>query len=215
MKGLFSSGSPFMNKLNDFADFIFVNLLYLVCCLPVFTIGAARSALYAVSFSYLDREETGVRIYLRAFRENFRAATPAWLLLLLCGLFLAFDFYVVITNRFPAYRFFAAVLAVLLVLYGMLLSQFFLVQARFRCGFRRLLGNSALIALAHPLRTAALLLLSALPWALLAFDPYLFASLTPVFVLLYFSLEGYLGARLMLKPFRKYAAENVRAEGAR
>ena len=42
MGGLFSYDSKLMQILNFIGDLIILNVLYLVCCLPVVTIGAAQ-----------------------------------------------------------------------------------------------------------------------------------------------------------------------------
>ncbi|MGO8609939.1 DUF624 domain-containing protein, partial [Rhizobium johnstonii] len=42
--------------LSTFLAFIALNLLYLVTCLPLVTIGAATSALYEVTIRYSDDE---------------------------------------------------------------------------------------------------------------------------------------------------------------
>ena len=57
MQGLFSIDSKFMQVLSRIYDIAVLNMLYLLTCLPIFTIGAATSALYAVCFRMgTDRE---------------------------------------------------------------------------------------------------------------------------------------------------------------
>ena len=48
-KSAFSYDSKLMTILNNLADLIFVNLLFIICCIPIVTIGAARAALHKVA----------------------------------------------------------------------------------------------------------------------------------------------------------------------
>ena len=84
MGGFFSLDSKFMQVMSRVADLIILNVIYLVTCLPVVTIGAASTALYTVCFRLgTAREGSLVKGYFRAFRDEFRQATLIWLFLLL------------------------------------------------------------------------------------------------------------------------------------
>ena len=86
MGGFFSLDSKFMQAMSRVADLIILNVIYLVTCLPVITIGAASTALYTVCFRLgTAREGSLVKGYFRAFRDEFRQATLIWLFLLLFG----------------------------------------------------------------------------------------------------------------------------------
>ena len=86
MGGFFSLDSKFMQAMSRVADLIILNVIYLVTCLPVVTIGAASTALYTVCFRLgTAREGSLVKGYFRAFRDEFRQATLIWLFLLLFG----------------------------------------------------------------------------------------------------------------------------------
>ena len=86
MGGFFSLDSKFMQAMSRVADLIILNVIYLVTCLPVVTIGAAGTALYTVCFRLgTAREGSLVKGYFRAFRDEFRQATLIWLFLLLFG----------------------------------------------------------------------------------------------------------------------------------
>ena len=72
-----------------------LNLLWLVCCLPVFTAGAATTALWYVCLKCAHGEETSVTaMFFRAFKQNFKQATVLWLILLPLGVLLGADIWV-------------------------------------------------------------------------------------------------------------------------
>ena len=87
-----SKFSQIMLKLSYGCD---LNLLWFVCSLPVFTLGAATAALYDVTLRMARGEEPGLtRRFFQAFRENFRQATTLWLMLLGIGALLGLDGYI-------------------------------------------------------------------------------------------------------------------------
>ena len=97
MGKLFSLDNPFWRSLNTVADMLILNLLYVACCLPVITVGAATSALYAVSMKLASKDEDiyVTRSFFRAFVSNFKQATLIWLIFLGIGAFLLYDLYLV------------------------------------------------------------------------------------------------------------------------
>ena len=91
----FSYESPFSQILLKLAYSCYLNLLWFVCCVPVFTIGAATTALYSVTLKIVnERENNLTRQFFKSFRENFRQSTVLWGILLGVGLFLAGDGYI-------------------------------------------------------------------------------------------------------------------------
>lgn len=73
----------------------YLNLLWFLCSLPVFTIGASTAALYDVTLKIVRGDDTALTArFFKAFRENFRQATVLWLILLALGVLLAADGYI-------------------------------------------------------------------------------------------------------------------------
>ena len=83
MRDFFNIESPFMQLLTRVGDLIIVNALYLVCCVPIVTIGAATAALHKVAQAIVYDTDNGIfKTFFRAFRENFKQATALWLMML-------------------------------------------------------------------------------------------------------------------------------------
>ena len=60
--------SPAMNFLSILADLIILNLLFVICSLPLVTFGAAYSAKYYVAMKIMRGEDTGTIIpFFKAF----------------------------------------------------------------------------------------------------------------------------------------------------
>ena len=91
----FSYDSKFSQILMRIAWCCYLNLLWFVCSIPVFTFGASTTALYRVTLKLVKNEEGPLTsMFFRAFRDNFRQATQLWLILLGAGLVLGADGYI-------------------------------------------------------------------------------------------------------------------------
>ena len=107
---IFSYESKFSQLLLKLCYACCLNLLWIVCSLPIFTIGASTTALYYASLKLVRDEESHIGAqFFRSFKENFKQATVLWLILLGVGLFLGADVYLVWHLRMNA----AGTLAVL------------------------------------------------------------------------------------------------------
>ena len=92
----FSYESKFSQLMLKLCYACYLNLLWLVCSLPIITIGASTTALYYTSLKIVRDQGQGIGAqFFRSFRENFRQATVLWLILLGAGLFLGADIYLV------------------------------------------------------------------------------------------------------------------------
>lgn len=83
---LVSDSSPLMTRVGQVALLVVCNLCWLLCSLPIITMGAASTALYAV---LLERQgmsfDTAFIAFFRAFRRCWRTATLLWLPILILG----------------------------------------------------------------------------------------------------------------------------------
>ena len=88
------SNSPVIAFLNKMTDLILLNLIYIVCCLPIVTIGAATTAMYYVCIISI-RQGDGyvIRRFWDSFRKNFKQATLIWLPLLVITIVMGFDLF--------------------------------------------------------------------------------------------------------------------------
>lgn len=93
---LFCRDSPLWRALTKVVDLIWLNILFVICCIPVFTVGAALSAMYSVTLKMCVNEEGAIsQDFFKAFRENFKQATILWGIMLGIGIFLIADFLMV------------------------------------------------------------------------------------------------------------------------
>ena len=199
--GIFAIDGKLAVFLNTLGNLMVLNLLTLLCSLPVFTAGAAMTALYT-STQRMARKEDGGLIagYFKAFRDNFRQATVLWLIGGGIILFMLFDIRLLqsVTGTFGlVYR---CLLLVLVLLFVLELIYSFAVLARFENTLKNTAKN-ALLFCAGKIGPALLMLaITALPVILFTIS-YRFL---PVLVLLGISGPAYLASIYFVSLFQSY-----------
>ena len=108
-----------------------LNLLWLICSLPVFTIGASTTALIYTSMKLSDNEGYWHQNFFSSFKENFKQATALFFIYLAAGAFLAGDFLLGGRAGNSFGQLMQGVAAILFVPYFLSLLYVFGVQAKF------------------------------------------------------------------------------------
>ena len=129
------------------------NLLFIICAIPVFTVGASLSGLYYLCLrARRDRCRGNVRIFqtfFKGFRENFKHATLGWLAMLALAVFLFLE--ISWCDQFSApVSYFKYGLIALLILDAVAFMYFFPNVAAFRSDARGVVANTAYFAFSRP-----------------------------------------------------------------
>lgn len=148
---IFKFDSPVMHFIGKVADMIILNLLCLVCCLPIVTVGASFSAKYYVSMKLVKGEEvTVIKPFFKAFKENFKQATKIWGIILVIGLVLAFDWVWIFSLGYGSVK---PIFLILLAVASVYLTAFFLSVfpfiARYEVTLLEAIKAGALFAFLH------------------------------------------------------------------
>lgn len=203
MPKFFNPDSPLMRFLTKLADLMILNLLFLLSCIPVVTIGAAWTAMYYVTLKMVrDEEDSIVRGFFRAFRRNWKQATILWLMVLGLGAVIVLDirFLNAMGDSSTAAAMKTAV-EILGVLGLMVLQYLFPGLARFEASTGNTLKNACLLAVGNLPKT--LLLSGAAVGAVyLSFWSNLTISVAiVVWVLMGFALMAYGNSGVLVKIF--------------
>lgn len=93
MNNIFNLNSPVMQFLSKVFDLLILNLLWLICCIPIITIGPATTAMYYVAMKIADDEYSEVlRPFFHSFKQNFFQGIILELIFIVSGLLLFFDY---------------------------------------------------------------------------------------------------------------------------
>lgn len=154
MSRIFDMDSPLFRGLSKLADLMILNILFLICCIPIVTIGAALTAMSYVTLKMKDGEEGYVtRTFFRSFRQNFKQSTIIWLILLLAAVIMFLDFQIIGAMEGGM----AAAMKVLLgmgsLIWLMISLYVFPLQSRFYNSIKATFQNAVLLAIANFPRT--------------------------------------------------------------
>lgn len=202
MKGIFRYDSPVMEFFSRIADLMILNVLTLVCMVPLVTIGASLTAMHSVLLRMVREEESHViRSYLNAFRANFKQATVLWVILAAVGAGIFLDWRIFRGKEGVP----SGVLTVLLGAAGIFWCLTFLyvfpLQAKFENKTAGTLKNAFIMSVAAFPRTLGMLMVSALPLLLVW---WLDAQCLPILFFFGASGPGYLSALLYSPYFKRF-----------
>ena len=154
-------GGGLLSRLSDFCDLVLLNLVFLLCCLPVFTIGAAVSGLCYANLK-LVRQDAGsiLKTYWKGFRGSFRPATLCWLAFLALAAVLTVDYRILpilLPGLYPAAR---LIVVTVFLFAGAMMLYLLPILAWFDCSGKQAMKNALLMLFGHFPQTLLLLLLN-------------------------------------------------------
>ena len=92
MRRLLDINNPIMRFLTAMFDLMALSVLWVVFSLPIFTMGAASTALYSAAYHHVRKGEDYLwNSFFSAFKENFKRSTLTWLVALAILGFLGAD----------------------------------------------------------------------------------------------------------------------------
>ena len=204
MFSMFSPDSKIMQIIGRITDLIVLNILFLLCCLPVFTIGAAVTAMYTLCFRMLRQEEGNIlKPYFRAFRENFKPATGVFLILsvILVPDYLYFDRFFHMNGILHYVSYFFVLIAALAVLTA---GFAFPWVSQFRNSASQTLKNALLLSIGNLPRAIAIAVITLLPVILWITNFDLFVKISFLWLALYFAAAAYMNAAILYPVFKPY-----------
>lgn len=201
--------NPVLDFINTLCNFIALNILFLITCLPVVTIGAALSSLYYVTIREA-RGEYGylIRPYLREFRRNLKTGTLAFAILSAIGAVLLFSlafWYSLGTTLSAAVT---GLIAIALIIWLFTFTYTFPLIGRFEDTAVRSLKNAFCLMMSNVKATLWLLLIYVVTLSLCFF----LAPMKLLMVLFGFAFIAYCQSYVLKNVFEPY--ENVQEVSA-
>lgn len=206
---IFSDNSILGRFLNIIGDIVILHFLWLLCSIPLFTIGASTTALY---YSCMKRIRTGegyvTRNFFRAFKENFKQATLIWLILICIGLILFADLSIGLNMSGMLSKFILISCSVFLIPYALVLLYIFPVQAKFENKIRDNFKNALLMSLRHFGYSLILIVILA-TFVIIGLGSQIGMGLM---LLCGAGFYGYLSSNVFVFIFRKYIPDELEAD---
>lgn len=197
---------PLAKVLGRLTDCITLSLLWILCSLPLVTIGASTTALYTMTLRMVRDEEGKIAAgFFRAFRENFKSAT--WIHLLLAALSGMLGIYWRAVGMLPDERmqaFFYGAFLLFLLLWLMEALFVYPVQARFENTVGNIMKNAWLMAVGNLHVFLIVVIVTGLPVWTFLLSTGLFARTLPAWILLGPGLIAWLNSFVFHHCFKRY-----------
>ena len=202
---IFDMDSSFNQFMAKIADFLLLNILFILTSIPIITIGTAITALYHVWFTYDDyMGDNQMKRYLKAYKDNFKQSI---FLSMLFGVF--FLFYGVSLMAYPLYDgvFSKLIFVVLIVsiMVVLILALFaFPYLARFRDSTKRILINTIQLIIKHFPSFILVIVMTFSPLVIMHQSVELFIFTLYIYLFIGFSMTTYMNAIIIKNVFNKY-----------
>ncbi len=178
-----------------------LNFLFLLSCLPIFTIGASMSAAFGTSYKLMKHEEEKLSdTYFKQFKRNFKQSTISWLGIMGLGVLFYFS-YPFLKGFFEIFPFVFFLFALFLGVFFLSVIYLFPMIAKFQSPLPSLFLNSLTLALKH---LPFSLLLFFLQGFVLIILPIYFPKIWFVWLFIGFGLVIYVSAIILNKIFSLY-----------
>ena len=203
---LFNPDSRIMIFLSRVADLVILNILWLVCCIPVVTIGASTTAMYHVIRHWQkDSVSSIMRDFFQSFKDDFKQATPVYLILLIPTVAVVMNAMLIFNPEnsaaVPSYLLVIWFISALILLF---ISSFvYPVMAFFADSIFKTLRNAMVLALANLPRTILISILNLLPVILLFVNLSFFLQSSIFWLLIGGALVAYLNMSILKPVFKK------------
>lgn len=188
-----------------------LNTVTIFCSIPIVTMGTAVTAMHTVCLKLVRNEDPSVlKEYFQAFRSHLRGTFLPWLVTAAVLAILLWDGMLIQSGVFQFNT--VGIVMLCLVAAGFLLWSmwYYLLQSRYENTARQTAQNAALISIRYFLRSAALLLVGAVPWVIL-----IYAGWTVIIVFFFgFSGTGYLQSILYSRIFQQIEDASLSTETA-
>lgn len=150
VKTVFGVDNAFVRACERVLDLVVLNLLFLVSCLPILTIGVAKMSLYQVLFDLKRRKRLAIiPSYLAAFKKHLklglRLGAIEFLILALCLV----DLVLVRRLDLPGARLIQVLAMAVLILVTVLFLYAYPIASRFEIGIKDILKNAFVLAGVH------------------------------------------------------------------
>jgi len=206
MDRLFNIEGPVFKTLTRIADILILNFLFVVCSIPVFTIGASITGLYYVTLKMVKDEECYMaKDFFKAFKTNFKQATVLWLITLVVVGFLVADYFIVIKGAYgPVFSnstmMTVLICLLLIVVIACVYTYMFMfpLVTRYENTVANTIKNAFIVAATNIPTTIAMIVITAFPVVLMYYIPRL------IFLLIFlFSGVTYVNSFLVVRVFDK------------
>ena len=209
MRNFFNLESPLMVFLSDLTDVVLLNVICLICCIPIVTIGPSLTAMHYVTLKMVKDEEGNViKRYFKSFKENFKQSFIVGIVFLIISLIFYLDYKILKSAGLEENKIFVIVIASIYLFVCFTVMYIFPLLSRFENTLKQTVKNAIFMSILHIFKTIPMAIIYAIP---LIIAP-LHYNLLLVFILVGLSGPAYINSFIWNSIFKKYEPQEVKEE---
>ena len=208
IKAAFDTDNFLMRFCEKVLDIVTVNLLFVVSCLPIVTIGVAKISLYQTIFEVKSSRRVPVfKTYMRAFKQNLKLGFQLGLLELGIFLISVVDLSLFWGQTGLGFQLIKAICLGILIFFFLFLLASYPIAARYDLTWKEVLQKGLLLVSFNFMWFFLMLAIILLIIMLLYLSGFTLVLGGSAFLLFGFGLLAFCQAGLMEKLFAKYQAD--------
>lgn len=195
----FTTDNRFFDYMGSIGDWMILNILFILTCLPIVTIGMSLTAFYQVSMRRVRGESNYVvREYIQACKKEWRQSTKLWMIFLLTGALLLFD----ILYSKNLSKTLSIAIGCIAAIWCFVISYVFPLQARFENTIKNTVINAFWLSIKNLPYTIIMVLLNSIPFLCIALGAFIVQMAMPIYCLIGFSLTAQINSIMLTKIFK-------------
>ena len=205
MTNIFNMDNKFFTMMDTVGDLVMLNIAFIICSLPIVTIGASCTALYKVTLDIVKKEEGAVVLnFLSAFKTNFKKSTIVWSVLCIIIAILFVDFIIVESIKTSLGSIMTIGLYIIVFILIMGVSYLFPILAVFENNIKNSVKNSFLMAIGDFPLTLTIVFMNCLGAMLFFSGGKALAYVILAYLLIGFSGVAFINSTVLERVFKKY-----------
>lgn len=189
--------------LSDLFDLMVLNWFWMLCCIPVITIGPATCALYRVTLKLVRDEPANVaKDFFLGFRENFKPGLVLGLVAIILPVIAAGDAWFALQQTGSMKTLYLVIAVLFAVIWLIFIGYTFALQAMFDAPLKLQILNAFKLTLVAPGKAIAVWMVLLLPVTLaLVLPPEALKALGFLYIAVGFSYPMYLASQVQRTVF--------------
>ena len=172
MNGFLNMDSKFMVAFNKFGDLFWLNMITLIFCIPIITIGPAITAMNCVALKIYRGEETYIsKNFWKSFKTNFKQGMILGIIYTIAGAILIYDLILIFMGVLKFGIVFNVMIFIAGILYLISYTWVFVMLGRYYNPMRQTIKNSFLIGVGRMIHTIAMIIINLIPIVAIIFLP--------------------------------------------
>ena len=207
-KKFFNEDRNFYTIITKFFDIVLLNILFLLCCIPIITIGASATALYSMTMKMVKNEEPSIiRGFFSAFKENFKQSLPITLLMIFIFSLVLADLYILGKSKSSSATIMSGGGIAILLLVVAVAGYAFPLLAKFENTVKNTILNAGKIAIAYLPWTIVILAINIAPIVWLLASPETFMKVSTLWLCVGAGVSAYVNSMILVRIFEKFIEE--------